>query len=40
VFATVGFGVMGLVGAGAALIPLGAALWWQATRPTVVAQAS
>jgi MFS family permease len=40
VFAAVGFGVMGLVGAAAALIPLGAALWWQATRPTVVAQAS
>jgi predicted MFS family arabinose efflux permease len=40
VFAAVGYGVMGLVGAGAALIPLGAALWWQATKPTVVVQAS
>jgi len=32
VFAAVGYGVMGLVGAVAALIPLGLALGWQATR--------
>jgi MFS family permease len=32
VFAAVGFGVMGIVGAFAALIPLGLTLWWQLAR--------
>ncbi len=39
VFAAVGYGMMGLVGAAAALIPLTLALWWQATKPSVVATA-
>lgn len=34
VFATVGFGMMGLVGAVCALVPLSLAVWWQVTRPT------
>lgn len=39
VFAAVGYGMMGLVGAAAALIPLTLALWWQATKPSVIATA-
>lgn len=39
VFATVGFGMMGLVGAVFAVIPLGLAVWWQVTRPTSTALA-
>ncbi len=37
VFASVGYGTMGLVGAVVALIPLGLALWWQMGRRTAVA---
>lgn len=33
VFAAVGYGLMGLVGAAAALIPLAMVLWWQVIRP-------
>ena len=33
VFAAVGFGMMGIVGAVAAVVPLSLALWWQVTRP-------
>jgi MFS family permease len=33
VFAAVGYGMMGLVGAAAAVIPLALVLWWQVTRP-------
>jgi len=40
VFAAVGFGVMGLVGAMAALIPLTLTLWWQVTKPSAVVAAS
>jgi MFS family permease len=36
VFAAVGYGVMGLVGAGAAVIPLALVLWWQVSRPAMV----
>jgi len=39
VFAAVGYGAMGLVGAAAGLIPLGLALWWQMSRPAPVAAA-
>jgi MFS family permease len=34
-FAALGFGVMGLVGAAAAIVPLGLVLWWQVSRPAV-----
>jgi MFS family permease len=34
-FAVIGYGAMGLVGAAAAVIPLGLVLWWQVSRPTV-----
>ena len=37
VFAAVGYGVMGIVGAAVAVIPLALAVWWQAQRPVVVA---
>jgi len=37
VFAAVGYGVMGIVGAAAALIPLALTVWWQVQRQTVVA---
>ncbi len=36
VFAAVGYGVMGLVGAGAAAVPLALVLWWQVSRPAMV----
>lgn len=36
VFATLGYGAMGLVGAAAALIPLALTLWWQMGQRTVV----
>lgn len=35
VFAAVGYGAMGLVGAAAAVVPLGLVLWWQVSRPAV-----
>jgi MFS family permease len=34
-FAALGFGVMGIVGAAAAIVPLGLVLWWQVSRPAV-----
>jgi hypothetical protein len=34
-FAAIGYGAMGFVGAAAAVIPLGLALWWQVSRPAV-----
>ncbi len=34
-FAVLGFGVMGMVGAAAAIVPLGLTLWWQVSRPMV-----
>lgn len=37
VFAATGYGVMGIVGAVAATIPLGLALWWQISRATLLA---
>jgi MFS family permease len=37
VFAAVGYGVMGLVGAVAAIVPLTGVIWWQVTRPATVA---
>jgi hypothetical protein len=37
VFAAVGYGVMGIVGAAAALIPLALTLWWQVQQQTVAA---
>jgi len=36
VFAAIGYGTMGLVGAAAAVIPLALVLWWQVTRPIPV----
>jgi MFS family permease len=33
IFAAVGYGAMGLIGAAAALVPLSLALWWLVTRP-------
>ncbi|MGH2397145.1 MAG: MFS transporter, partial [bacterium] len=38
VFAAIGFGAMGIVGAAAALIPLAMAAWWQ-TRQRAIAMA-
>lgn len=38
-FAAIGFGAMGIVGAAAAIVPLGLTLWWQAVRPSAVAPA-
>ncbi len=37
VFASVGYNVMGLIGAMAALIPIALTLWWQMGRRRLVA---
>ncbi|MBI2247983.1 MAG: MFS transporter, partial [Armatimonadetes bacterium] len=36
VFAAIGYGAMGMVGAAAALIPLSTTAWWQARRRAAV----
>ncbi|HYN88588.1 MAG TPA: hypothetical protein VER55_08655, partial [Ardenticatenaceae bacterium] len=40
IFAAVGYGMMGLVGAVAALVPLALVVWWQLNRRVVAAAPS
>ncbi len=36
IFATLGYGTMGIIGAVAALVPIGMVVWWRTNRPTPV----